>query len=60
MGDETLTSASSKVVGCLTGMAAARSVSPAHIHTDVLARLLKAAWAHLLPLGCGAGNRLAH
>lgn len=60
MGDETLTLASSKVVGYLTGMAAARSVSPAHIHADVLARLLKAAWAHLLRLGCGAGNRLAH
>lgn len=40
MGNETLTLASSKVVGHLMGLVAARSMSPAHIHVDVLVRLL--------------------
>lgn len=42
-----------RLLGHLMGLAAARSMSPAHIHTDMLARLLKAAQAHLFPLGCG-------
>lgn len=60
MGNETLTLASSEVVGHLMGLVAARSMSPAHIHVDVLVRLLKAAWAHLLPIVRAAGNRFTH
>lgn len=55
MGNETPTSGSSVVIGRLMGLAAAGSVSPTHIHTNVLARLLKAQQTHLLLVGCGAG-----
>ena len=56
MGNETPTLASFVVIVLLMGLAAAGSASPAHIHASILARLLEARRAHLLLVGCGAGN----